>query len=137
VPWPKRHLVKQLGGLGEFLNSEDESTIIIGQIESAAGVENIASILGTGALNAIIIGPNDLSVDLGLPGLTKHARVKEAIETVLEAALVKKVPVGIHLADEEYLKYWVAKGMSFIVYSYDLVMMVEQAKRALASLKSV
>lgn len=136
LPWPKRHIRETFPDDGAFLAHEDENILLVGQIESKIGVKNIASILDSKTLDAVVLGPNDLSTDLGLPGLLEHEKVREAVDTVLQHALSRGIPVGIHLSDEKALKYWFSKGMTFIVYSYDLAMMVEQAKRAIRFIKN-
>ncbi|MGB9860751.1 MAG: HpcH/HpaI aldolase family protein [Candidatus Bipolaricaulaceae bacterium] len=138
VPWAKRQRLQAFPSLREFFAAEDYQVALIGQIESKEALANIDEILAANLLDAVVIGPLDLSFDLGVPGEFHHPTVEEAMARVLQAAQKQGVSVGLHTADLEDLRLWHARGMNFLVYSYDLVLMAERfsfAKRALLGLK--
>jgi 2-dehydro-3-deoxyglucarate aldolase len=64
-------------------------------IEDAEGVEHVADIAATPGLDAIIVGPLDLSAGLGVIGQTGHPKVQEAIERIVAAGRAAGVPVGL------------------------------------------
>ncbi len=95
---------------------------------------NIDEILAANLLDAVVIGPLDLSFDFGVPGEFHHPRVEEAMAKALTAAQKHGISVGLHTANLKDLRLWHARGMNFLVYSYDLVLMAEEfssAKRTL------
>ena len=61
----------------ECLRTQDY--VIIVQIETAAGVKNAASIAGHAAVDAVVIGPYDLSGSFGIPGEVDAPQVLEGI----------------------------------------------------------
>lgn len=130
IPWARRHLAQSFPSLGEFFTREDNQVALIGQIESQRAVDNIEEILASGFLDAVVIGPLDLSLDLGVPGEFHHPAVEEAMAKVLAAGLKHKVSVGLHTGNLEDLRCWYNRGMNFLVYSYDLVLMAEKAVAA-------
>ncbi|MCS7239883.1 MAG: aldolase/citrate lyase family protein [Candidatus Bipolaricaulota bacterium] len=134
ISWPKRQRAQTLPKLAEFFAAEDAQVSLVGQIESQRAVENIEEILTSGLLDAVVIGPLDLSTDLGVPGEFRHPTVEEAIAKVLAAGRKHKVSVGLHTANLEDLRRWRSAGMNFLVYSYDLVLMAEAAKAARSNL---
>ena len=127
IPWFKRSKAQGFPKLADFFAAEDCQVVLIGQIESKAAVDHIEDILGTGILDAVVIGPLDLSMDFGVPGEFRHSLVKEAITRVLRAGQKYKISVGMHTANFEDLRMWQQHGMNFLVYSYDLMLMAERA----------
>lgn len=130
LPWAKRRLAQSFPRLSEFFTQEDAQVVLIGQIESREAVENIEEILASGLLDAVVIGPLDLSMDLGVPGEFHHPAVEEALSKVVTAALRHGVSVGLHTASLEDLRRWHLQGMNFLVYSYDLVLIAERVAAA-------
>ncbi|MBC7344017.1 MAG: hypothetical protein H5U03_01025 [Clostridia bacterium] len=130
IPWFRRAQSQSFTNLREFFAVVDKEVILVGQIESQDAVNNIASILDTGLLDAVVIGPLDLSLDLGFPGESSHPTVEAAITRVLAEASKQGVSVGLHTGNLAELAQWHERGMNFLVYSYDLVLMTERLKEA-------
>jgi 4-hydroxy-2-oxoheptanedioate aldolase len=67
--------------------------LLLLQIETADGVKNINDIISVPGIGVVFIGPNDLSLSLGVPqGAPEH---EAAIQTVLKACLARNVPCAI------------------------------------------
>lgn len=130
ITWSKRALAQTFDKLGDFFAQIDQEVALIGQIESKEAVDNIEAILNTDLLDAVVIGPLDLSLDLGIPGEFNHPLMEGALIKVLEAALKRGVSVGLHTGNLGDLEAWHRRGMNFLVYSYDLVLMAEKLKEA-------
>lgn len=82
------------------IREADASTAVIAMIEDAEGVENAAAIAASG-VDAIFVGPFDLSASLGVPGETAHPTVVAGLERVVAAATEAGVAVGTVCAPEE------------------------------------
>ena len=54
-------------GLSDYLEEVNASSLLVVQIEDVAGVQNIGSILDVEGIDAVFIGPYDLSISLGVP----------------------------------------------------------------------
>jgi 4-hydroxy-2-oxoheptanedioate aldolase len=78
-----------------YLHEANARTAALVMIEDAAGVEHIAEIAATPGLDAIIVGPLDLSAGLGVIGDTQHPKVRDAIARIVEAGRAAGVPVGL------------------------------------------
>jgi len=57
-------------------------------MENEEEIGNIDGILSVDGIDLAVLGPNDLSYDLGYQGQTDHPRVVEAIQEVVDAAVV-------------------------------------------------
>jgi 4-hydroxy-2-oxoheptanedioate aldolase len=80
----------------ELANAE---TVVVAQVEHVDGVRAIEAILDVGGVDAVFIGPYDLSASLGKPGRIQDPDVRDAIATVAGATAHRKVPVGIFALD--------------------------------------
>ena len=70
--------------VGEYLETANESILLSVQAESAEAVKNIEAIVKVEGLDAVLVGPYDLSASMGLPGQINHPDVKAAIQHVAD-----------------------------------------------------
>ena len=105
--------------------------VLIAQIETKEGVENIDAILAGGGIDGIMIGPYDMSGSYGLPGQLDHGIVREACQRVIRACAARGVSCGIHLVspDENEIHEAFKRGYTFLVLSSDLFAMWKWAER--------
>ena len=68
--------------------------LLVVQIESVSGVENIDEILSVPGIGAVMIGSFDLSTSLGVAGDVSADVVKRATERIVSACLERGIPVG-------------------------------------------
>lgn len=79
--------------LHDFVEAANTETMVIAMIESRLGVENVEDIAGVGGIDAIMVGSNDLTVDMGIPGHYTHKRVTDAYEQIIAAGDKHDTPV--------------------------------------------
>ena len=108
-----------------FVNYKEEASqpLVVGMIETKLGLENIREILSVKGLDAILIGPYDLSASLGLTGETSHPKVEKEINHILSCCIKLNIPAGIHIVNPSVkeFKNKIKKGYRFIAYSIDTV----------------
>ncbi|NWF92695.1 MAG: aldolase [Syntrophaceae bacterium] len=119
----------------QFMKEANEHTLIIAQIETREAIENIDAILDVEGIDVGLIGPNDLSISLGIPDQMSSEILLKAIEKVVQSAKAKGKASGIHIANIEAIKRWRAKGMTVLAYSSDLGFMYNASKSSLEELK--
>jgi 2-keto-3-deoxy-L-rhamnonate aldolase RhmA len=119
----------------EFMKEANEHTVIIAQIETREAIENIDAILSVEGIDVGLIGPNDLSISLGIPDQMGSDVLKKAIDKVVETAKKRGKATGIHIANIEAIKTWRAKGMTVLAYSTDISFQYNASKSALEGLK--
>jgi 2-dehydro-3-deoxyglucarate aldolase/4-hydroxy-2-oxoheptanedioate aldolase len=123
--------------LAEFVRTNNEDTIAIAQIERKAAIENIDDILSMPGIDVALVGPEDLSVSLGLDQDEVQARVGAAIGTMMAAAARHGVVSAIHMGSVEALQAWLGKGMGMVMYSSDLgFLMGDPSRGGLERLRS-
>ena len=119
----------------EFMKEANEHTLIVAQIETPEAIENIDAILGVEGIDVGLIGPNDLSISMGMADQMGSEIIAKAIEKVVESAKKKGKASGIHIGNVEALKKWRAKGMTVLAYSTDIAFMYNTSKSSLEELK--
>lgn len=116
-------------GYGEEAN--DQVACIV-MIETAEAVENIDEILAVPGIDAVYVGPADLSRTLGLPPAGDHdePRFIEAIDAILAGCANAGVAPGIH-ANPALVAKRLAQGFQMVTATSDLLALMEGARSAL------
>jgi 2-dehydro-3-deoxyglucarate aldolase len=109
---------------GEY-SVEAQSPILIAMIENMAAVEDLESILKVGGLDAILVGPYDLSASLGLTGQFDHVKFKGLIKKIGEMARAASISAGFHVVEPSHdeVNDRISEGYRFLAYSIDAVML--------------
>jgi len=119
----------------EFVRHLNRENMVILQIEREAAVRDIDQLLTVPGVDAVIVGPNDLALSLGIAEDMHHPLMVESLETIVAACRRHGLPCGMHIGNLEALKEWMAKGMRFIVYSTDLSFLLKGARDGLKALR--
>lgn len=108
--------------------------ILVPQIETRAGVAAAAGLAALPEVDALFLGPYDLSADLGAPGIFDTAEFVAARDAVKAACAAAGKAVGIHQVapDPEQLRQRVVEGFGFIAYSTDVLAMRAALGRPIA-----
>lgn len=79
------HTLYQGGDHKQIMKDSNDSVCAIIQIETKQGVERVEEILSVPGIDAVVLGPNDLSVSFGCPGELTAPVLVEAIHKVSAA----------------------------------------------------
>ena len=104
----------------EFSQQANQENLVILQIERRRAVESIEELLSVPGVSAVVIGPNDLALSLGIRSDDLLGALEEPIQHVLQACLARHIPCGIHIANLEWLAEWQRRGMQLLCYSTDI-----------------
>ena len=116
----------------EYLTTKSYS--IVAQIETVAGVQNAREIVAHDAIDAIIIGPYDLSGSLGIPGQVEAPEVVASIATVHDLCRQAGKPCGIFAATAEKAREYAAQGFDLIAAGIDSSILMNAYKQLRQSL---
>lgn len=120
----------------EYMRQTNEQTIILCQIESPVGVENVNEILSVDGVDVCFVGPYDLSQSYNLLGQFTHPTITGAIEKVVEAAKAKNKFSGIYFSGStDLMKHWMEKGMTLNLWSNEVSLLIASSKEALLKLR--
>jgi len=114
-----------------YVQAANDELAIILQMEHIDGVRNLGSILAVPGIDAILIGPFDLSGSLGVLGQITHPQVQTAIKEIKRHCEEAGVPVGIFSADADSARDAIDQGFSLIALGMDVFYLWQHAKAAL------
>ncbi|HUW92012.1 MAG TPA: aldolase/citrate lyase family protein [Bacteroidales bacterium] len=109
--------------LERYIEKNNQNHVLIINIESQASLDNLDELVRVPGLDAVLIGPHDLSCNLGVPEQYDHPVFKKAVEKILMTARKAGVGAGIHVFYNESVKWeieWAAKGANLILHSGDI-----------------
>ena len=114
-----------------YVHTWNEESILIIQIESKKGLENIDIIAEHKSIDGIMIGPYDLSGSLGCPGEINNPIVKQACSKIIKTCIKKNISCGtqISIPSEENIKEAIRSGYNFIILGSDLFILSDWSKR--------
>ena len=120
---------------GKYKGSEltprlNQETMIVLQIESKKGVENLEGMLDVPGVDAVFIGPNDMSQTLGIPGDIGHPEVVKHVDRVVEVCQKKNIPCGVHTYDLDTAKKWIGRGCRFMCLGGDMAWLQDSMQAA-------
>lgn len=123
------------GNPQEVMHNNNEETFIILQIESKRAIDHLEELITVPGIDAALIGPNDLSQDLGIPGNVDHPLVQEYIVRMVEKCKGAGIPSGIHLGSPEALYPWIDRGMRLLMCSNDIDLIVDGGTKIVKQLQ--
>lgn len=123
-------------GFQEYLDGANEETAVIVQVEHIDAVANIESIARVRGIDAVFVGPYDLSASLGKLGQVNDPEVQGAIETVTEVSLQAGIKLGIFGLSAKSVRPFIDRGYTLIVAGIDTMMLGSAASQLLDDIRS-
>ena len=125
-------------GGSDYPDHANDEILKIAMIETKESLEKLDEIMSTPGVDAIYIGPADLSLAIGeKPGFDKPENTKAYSEIlrILEHAKKNKIFAGIHNGTPEYATKMIEKGFNFVTIASDLRSMSTGAKSTVDKMK--
>lgn len=119
----------------DYMENANESVSVVVQAEHAQAVENIESIVKVEGVDAVLLGPYDLSASLGQTGNLDHPSVVQAIDHITETCLKASIPLGYFGVTAKAVQPFIERGYTLIVAGVDTLMLGTSAKRMLDELR--
>jgi 2-dehydro-3-deoxyglucarate aldolase len=114
---------------------EAQAPLLVAMIEHMRAVDNLEPILQVPGLDALLIGPYDLSASMGIAAQFGERAFVEVLERIQELSRKHGVPCGIHVVQpsQAELERRLHEGYRFIAYSIDSVFLGAAAERPAGS----
>jgi 4-hydroxy-2-oxoheptanedioate aldolase len=127
-----------LYGGADYPQHANQTIVAFAMIETAKALDQLDQILAVEGLDAIYVGPSDLSLALGCKPTFDDVEplVAQAIDHIVERAQAHGVVAGIHNGTPEAALARVAKGFRFVTVASDARLMAAGAQQVLAKLRS-
>lgn len=127
-----------LYGGADYAERANETIVRFAMIETAQALDNLDAILSVEGIDAVYIGPSDLSLSLGCRPVFDDVDppVAQAIDHILARAKAHGVQAGVHNGRTDVALARVAKGFRFVTVSSDARLMAAGAQQMLTQMRA-
>ncbi len=122
--------------LKQYIANHNAANICIANIESVPALQCLDDLLSVEGLDAVFIGPHDLSVSLGLPEQYDHPDFEAAVRSIIHQTRAKGLSIGIHFSLEpERQIRWMKEGVNIVVHSFDVALFSQRLQHDMDIIK--
>ncbi|MGI5899532.1 MAG: HpcH/HpaI aldolase family protein [Christensenellales bacterium] len=133
----RAHTGYKNGEVTDMLRQANKSNIVVVQVESPEAITAVEDILAVEGLDGVLVGPNDLTQQMGILGQYEHPDVQEAIRRVAVAAAACGKWSGIITGNEKLARYCHSLGMSFFSVGSELSLLAKSAGKLLDDVSAI
>lgn len=112
----------------DYMTRANRDLAVVVQAEHIEAVENIEKIIAVKGIDAVMVGPYDLSASMGRPGDVRHSEVKAAIDRVTEACHSAEIRLGIFGMTAEAVQPYIERGYTMIIAGVDVMLLAVAAR---------
>jgi 2-keto-3-deoxy-L-rhamnonate aldolase RhmA len=112
----------------QIIEHVNANTMVVLQIETRRALEMREELLAVPGIDAVMVGPADLSISLGVPGDFQHPAMVEAMDLVRESCVRHGIAPGTQTRSIELASFWKSRGMRFLGCSSETAMLHERAQ---------
>lgn len=118
----------------EYVETANEAVAVVIQVEHADALENVGAIVSVPGIDAVLIGPYDLSASLGKMGEVDHPDVLDAISRIRDACLAAGVRLGAFGVDAAAVRPFIEQDFTLIAVGTDMLFLIQGAAEALSQI---
>jgi 4-hydroxy-2-oxoheptanedioate aldolase len=121
----------------DYPEQANATVLAFAMIETAGGLANVDAIAATPGIDALYIGPADLSLALGRTQRMDQTDpvLVEALDTILAAARRHGKVAGLHTGSPAYARRMIEKGFQFVTVQTDAAYLETEARRVIEAVK--
>lgn len=120
-----------------YLEDRNKNSIAIIGVESVAAVNVLDRLLDVPGIDGIFVGPNDLSISLGLPDRYDTQEYQDTVKHIIDTADTRGIPVLVHHQSTELSTFWIGLGARFILHGSDRRALAEGFRSDFSRLREV
>ena len=124
------------GTVPNYLKTANQQVGVIVQLETPQALTQLEAVAAVDGVDAIFIGPADLSAAMGHMGQQTHPAVMDLMAKAVQRCKAVGKPVGTLGGTPETVAQYRATGFDFVAVSSDIGLMMRSAQAALASLRT-
>jgi 4-hydroxy-2-oxoheptanedioate aldolase len=131
------HLGYAKAGLAETCAAINAATLVVVMLETPTAIANAEAIAAVPGIDSLLIGTNDLAMELGVPGGFADERIVAAYQSVCDACRAHGKFAGVGgIADEALLRRYIGMGVRVVLPGSDLSFMAAAATRTAATMRA-
>jgi 4-hydroxy-2-oxoheptanedioate aldolase len=129
------HRGSKFGRVPDYLKIANSQVCTIVQLETPEAIERLPEIAAVDGIDALFVGPGDLSAAMGHIGNIAHPEVQALIEKAAKDARAAGKPIGIVGPNPDMVRRFIGYGYDYAAIASDIAMMTGRATDWLAELK--
>jgi len=103
-----------------YIEEKNRHIFIAAMIESVDAIEKLDAICSTKGVDAVFVGPNDLSVSMGVPEERDNPDFVAAMQRIIDTAAKHGIPAGGHFSNPAHTRRQIEQGARFVPHSSDV-----------------
>src|SRR5207248_82639 len=107
----------------QIIEHVNANTMVVMQIETRRALGMRDELLAVSGLDAVMVGPADLSISLGVPGQFQHPTMVEAMEAIRDSCNRRGIAPGTQTRTPALARFWKERGMRFLGCNNDIGML--------------
>jgi len=119
----------------DYIRNANQQTAVILQAESQEAIDNIEAIVKIEGIDAILIGPYDLSASLGKIGEVTDSVVQDAINKIAKTCQGAGIKLGFFGINTDAVKPYIETGFTLITVGVDSLFIIKSANETLAEIR--
>ncbi|MGC2658073.1 MAG: aldolase/citrate lyase family protein [Bryobacteraceae bacterium] len=105
----------------EHIETSNAETLVIVQVETPTSIEELPEIVKVPGVDAVFIGPTDLSNSLGHPGDFDHPEVRAAFDRIVSIVAPSDKVLGVLATTTEASLEWRARGARYLLCVFEAI----------------
>lgn len=130
------HIDFEPASIAQIMEHANRETLVVLQIETVRALEARDELLSVPHVDAVMVGPVDLSISLGVPGDFEHPKMIDAVGKIFDSCRAHGVAPGAQARNAALAKRWKEMGALFLGCSSEIQMLYEKARENAAALKA-
>jgi 2-keto-3-deoxy-L-rhamnonate aldolase RhmA len=131
------HLGYAKASLAETCEAINAATFLIVMLETPTAIANADAIAAVPGIDSLLIGTNDLAMELGIPGAFGDERIVAAYQTVVDACRKHGKHAGVGgIADRDLLRRYIQMGVRLVLPGSDFSLLVSAATETAAAMRA-
>lgn len=130
------HTDFRTGSVSDMMKDSNNESMLIIQIETREALMNLEAILSIGGVDVALVGPNDLSIALGIPGQYDSPTFQEALDKTVATAKKLGVVPGLHMNELPRAIEWGQRGMRLLSVGSEAGMIIRSGRDATTAIRA-
>jgi len=131
------HFAYEKVGLAEACDAINAATLVIVMLETPTAIANADAIAAVPGIDSLLIGSNDLAMELGIPGGFADERIVAACQAVCDACRAHGKAAGVGgISDEALLRSYIAMGVRLVLPGSDHSLLTRAATETAAAMRA-
>jgi 2-keto-3-deoxy-L-rhamnonate aldolase RhmA len=121
----------------EVVSGLNDATLVVAMIETPRAVENAEQIAAVAGIDALLMGTNDLCLEMGIPGQLDHPQIVRAMDAVIAACRKHGKWPGLGgVYSRQLMKPCIERGMRLILAGNDISLLLTAAQEQAGFVRS-